>query len=192
MEITIKNTEYLFNILNKYDIYDSIFCLNFTDKEIEIFESSKNADMDKKLYERYLVYWQIKDANHAILKKEVIKSFPKCNVEDIYNFIESVKKDYVYIDHISKKIYELTNSIVRQSVSGNKDAEKQIKKQKSKRKRYTELFKKYDSNFLNRIIDIGMCKAAIKKHLCMDSEDLLLKDAYNRYFKLISIGALDG
>jgi hypothetical protein len=189
MLLSVKNVEQYFNVLNARETFDLLLLIDFTEEEIELFDGNEDIEISIETAKRLDIYRGI---NSEILQvTSFYKSLLNIDVEyeEMIEFNNSIKEVYKYIDHIFKCFAEVNSNFAEKNPS--KDTKARIEKTKSKRTALARNIRNEDTNFINRIIDFGMMKTQVKKHLSCDVENILLKDLAVRYFKLISMGVLD-
>lgn len=192
MELTVKNIETYFSILDKFkkeNLFNAAQMFEYTEKELNLFNDKENAEMTKEQFEKFQIYM----TTLHFLQVDVLPLFNQAlnkdiSIYELRDFNNNIREKYNYIDKIMERINQI-NSDYYNNIKNNKD--KITKERNKKIARQKKMFKEYDSNYLNRIVEIGIMKGALKKHLNTDAHDLLLEDAFNRYFKLVITGITD-
>lgn len=211
MELTVKNVEQYFNLLQKSkiktenkkneDVYISLFDIVIVSEIPEDYliliekdneETKFSLKHDKDFAEKYSMYYLIKDIFKSL--SDAYRNDHKISITatKLESFNNEIKSVYKRVDYLNKAIDKVKSDFRSKDLMNNDQARKQLTRVTSETNACNKQIEEDKTNFLYRIIELGMCKAAIKKHLCTNSDELLLKDFFDRYFVLKCNGMLNG
>jgi len=194
MDLTVKNIEKFFNILSissmgVMNLFDLLLIVEL--KEDDILQFSKPDEeffrvlkLDKVLAEKYGLYLMICDS-YNFLSDYYLKKFRlKIEPTQFKEITNEIKKIYKKVNYINSALDKIAHDIKNKKLRNNDEARERDVEHLSEIAAYNKQIEDDRTHYLNYVIELGMCKSAVKKHLCLDPEKLLLKDLFTRYFVL--------
>lgn len=202
MDLTVKNVEKYFNILNNSKIqnttlFDIILMTVFEEKELEDIQrdddiTKQMVENDKVFKQRYVLYYFIEQCYKDLANAYKTDFSIDIDESQLKEFTEKIKTIYKRVDYIEKALDRIRSEFRNKALMNNENGQKQRNMQMNEINACNKQIEDDKTKFLHRMIELGLAKSAIKKHLYTEPSELHLKDFFDRYFVLKCNGVLNG